>query len=139
MREFFGRGGFLRMDDFRGNPAWRPWERQMELVFPGRGIVGPPPDHPLFEIVYTGARTPADPLHPALEAGGRTSERGLESRPPNIRAIPDAGGRIAVLITHDTDIADGWEREAEDPQFLYRFSPDAYAVGVNVAVWMMTH
>ena len=71
--------------------------------------------------------------------GGGTSERGLKSRPPHIRAILDAGGWIAVLITHDTDIADGWERAAEDPQFLYQFSPDAYAVGVNVAVWMMTH
>ena len=51
------------------------------------------------------------------QPGGGTSERGLKSRPPHIRAILDAGGRIAVLITHDTDIADGWERAAEDPQF----------------------
>ena len=79
------------------------------------------------------------PIQHSRQRGGGTSERGLKSRPPHIRAILDAGGRIAVLITHDTDIADGWERAAEEPQFLYRFSPDAYAVGVNVAMWMMTH
>jgi hypothetical protein len=42
-------------------------------------------------------------------------------------------------MSHNTDIADGWEREAEDPNFFQLFSPDAYAVGINILVWMMTH
>ena len=29
-----------------------------------------------------------------------------------------------VLMTHNTDIADAWEREAEDPRFFYLFSPE---------------
>ena len=140
LRKYFDKGGFLWVDDFWGNAAWRQWERQMELVFPERRIVDLPLDHPLFEIVY---QVPELPQIPSIQhwrrSGGGTSERGLESRQPHIRAILDEDGRIVVLITHNTDIADGWEREAEDPQFFYRFSPDAYAVGVNVAVWMMTH
>jgi hypothetical protein len=51
----------------------------------------------------------------------------------------DETGKILVLITHNTDISDGWEREGDDPDFFYLFSPDAYAVGVNVVVWVMTH
>jgi hypothetical protein len=27
----------------------------------------------------------------------------------------------------------------EDPNFFQFFSPDAYAVGINILVWMMTH
>ncbi len=140
LKDYFDKGGFLWVDDFWGNAAWRQWERQMQLVFPERPIVDLPPDHPLFEIVY---QVPELPQIPSIQhwrrSGGGTSERGFESRQPHTRAILDESGRIMVLITHNTDIADGWEREAEDPQFFYRFSPDAYAVGVNVAVWMMTH
>ena len=36
-----------------------------------------------------------------------------------------------VIMTHNTDIADGWEREGEDDEFFYRFSLRAYPVGVN--------
>jgi hypothetical protein len=41
-------------------------------------------------------------------------------------------------MSHDTDIADGWEREADDSEFFDSFSPDAYAFGINVVVWAMT-
>ena len=43
-----------------------------------------------------------------------------------------------VLMTHNTDIADGWEREGEDPRFLDAFSPASYALGVNIALWVMS-
>ena len=46
--------------------------------------------------------------------------------------ISDANGRLMVLMTHNTDISDAWEREAEDPRFFYQFSPNGYAVGINV-------
>ena len=58
---------------------------------------------------------------------------------PDIKAIYDRHGRIMVLITHDTDISDSWEREGEDPEFFYAFSPNGYALGMNVAMYMMTH
>jgi len=44
-----------------------------------------------------------------------------------------------VLSTHNTDIADGWEREGVDPRFFQMFSVDSYAVGVNVLLYSMTH
>ena len=34
---------------------------------------------------------------------------------------------------------DGWEREGEDQEYFFLFSPEAYAVATNVIVWMMTH
>ena len=43
-----------------------------------------------------------------------------------------------VLMTHNTDIADAWEREAEDPRFFYLFSPKGYAVGINIFLYAMT-
>lgn len=44
-----------------------------------------------------------------------------------------------VLMSHNTDIANAWEREGEDPAFFYQFAPDAYAIGINVLVYAMTH
>ena len=34
---------------------------------------------------------------------------------------------------------DAWEREGEDPQYFYSFSPDGYAVGLNIVMYAMTH
>ena len=42
-------------------------------------------------------------------------------------------------MTHNTDVADSWEREGEDPGFFYQFSPDGYALGINVLLYAMTH
>ena len=54
------------------------------------------------------------------------------------RAITDNHNRILVLMSHNTDIAGGWEREGEDYEFFYRFSVDAYELGINVAVHTMS-
>ena len=56
-----------------------------------------------------------------------------------VKAIADRHGRLMVVMVHNSDIPDGWEREAEDPQYFYKFSPDAYAVGINVVLYALTH
>jgi hypothetical protein len=55
-----------------------------------------------------------------------------------MRGIFDEHGRLMVLMTHNTDIADGWERERDLEAFFVLFAAKAYAVGVNVAIWSMT-
>jgi len=72
-------------------------------------------------------------------SGGRTSERGSESVQVNTRGIFDEKGRLLVLMTHNTDISDTWEREGEDPEYFYRFSPDGYAIAINVMTYVLTH
>ena len=44
-----------------------------------------------------------------------------------------------VVMSHNTDIADGWEREGEEYEYFFLFSSDAYAVGVNIVLYAMTH
>ena len=36
------------------------------------------------------------------------------------RGISDSSGRLMVFMTHNTDIADAWEREGEDPAVFLR-------------------
>jgi hypothetical protein len=59
--------------------------------------------------------------------------------PPDARGIADEHGRLMVLMVHNTDLPDPWEREGEDKDYFYRFSPDAYAVGINILLYAMSH
>ena len=68
-----------------------------------------------------------------------TSERGSDSDETHFRVIRDGAGRIIVVMTHNTDIADSWEREGEDPEFFRQFSPAGYAFGINVLLHALTH
>jgi hypothetical protein len=72
-------------------------------------------------------------------SGGITAERGSDSPHADLRMISDAHGRIMVLMTHNTDIGDSWEREGEDREYFLRFSPDGYTLGINAALYAMTH
>lgn len=138
LRAFLLKGGFLWVDDFWGDRAWAEWTLQLKRVLPGYEIVELAPDHRLFSAFYQVARVPQVPsIQFWRESGGATSERGPESAVPRMYAVFDDNERLMVLMSHNTDIADGWEREGEDPRFLDAFSPDAYAVGINVAVWSM--
>ena len=64
---------------------------------------------------------------------------GEYSATAHMAAIADKQGRIMVLMTHNTDIADSWEREADDPQFFFHFSPNGYAVGLNAVLYALSH
>ena len=57
----------------------------------------------------------------------------------HFRAIQDEKKRLMVLMTHNTDIADTWEREADSPEYFDLFSPRGYAIGVNILLYAMTH
>jgi len=58
---------------------------------------------------------------------------------PRARAVFDAAGRIMVLMTHNTDLGDSWEREGDDPRYFYTFSVNGYAFGINAVLYAMTH
>jgi hypothetical protein len=55
------------------------------------------------------------------------------------RGIFDRHGHIMVLMTHNTDLGDSFEREADDPQYFYRMSVRGYAFGINALLYAMTH
>ena len=113
----------------------------MAKVLPGYPIVQVPQDHVLFHTLYSVDSIPQVPSIQYWRRSGRmgTSERGRESETPALHGIMDESGRLMVIMTHNTDIADGWEREGEDDEFFYLFSPNAYAVGINAIIYMLTH
>jgi hypothetical protein len=143
LRSYLLKGGFLWVDDFWGEAAWDQWASEIARVLPPSQypIEDVPIADPIFRAQFTVTRVPQiTNIGFWRRTGGReTSERGEETRDAHFRAIRDHHGRIMVVMTHNTDVADSWEREGEDPEFFYQFSPDGYAVGINVLLHAMTH
>jgi hypothetical protein len=142
LREYLLKGGFLWVDDFWGDWAWAQWTEEIGRVLPaGEYPIRPVPmDHPVYRSFFQVDTLPQIPsIAHWRRSGGGTSERGAESAVPQMYAISDSNDRIMVLMTHNTDISDAWEREGEDPRFFYLFSPNGYAVGINVVMYALTH
>ncbi len=142
LRNYLVKGGFLWVDDFWGPYAWEQWIGEIGKVLPPGSypIFDIPDDHPIHSVQYDVDDIPQIPsIQHWRRSGGVTSERGVSSDEVHFRGIADANGRLMVLMSHNTDIADGWEREGEDYEFFYRFSVKAYAVGINTVVHAMTN
>jgi len=142
LRQYLDKGGFLWVDDFWGNYAWESFASEIGKVLPPGEfpIKDLAPDHVIFRTLFPITQIPQVPsLNFWRGSGGETSEMGAESEQAHMAAITDRHGRIMVLMTHNTDIADSWEREGDDPQFFYHFSPNGYAVGLNTVLYAMTH
>ena len=143
LRLYLLKGGFLWVDDFWGTPAWQQWTRELAKVLPPAEfpIEDVPMTDPIFtsQFVVTAVPQITNIGFWRRSRGRETSERGDDSRDAHFRAIRDDHGRIMVVMTHNTDVADSWEREGEDPGFFYQFSPNGYALGINVLLYSMTH
>jgi hypothetical protein len=143
LREYLLKGGFLWVDDFWGTAAWEHWRHQISRVLPPSEypIQELPLTDPIFRGLFQIARMPqiTNIQFWRRVGGATTSERGFDSEDVQLRAIRDSHGRIMVLMTHNNDVADSWEREGEDPAFFYQFSPDGYALGLNVLIHAMSH
>jgi hypothetical protein len=128
--------------DFWGSYAWDWWEKQIRKALPATDfpIIDLQPDHPLFHSQFVIERTPQiASINFWAGSGGGTSERGADSAVARSRAILDAHGRIMVLMTHNTDIGDSFEREGDDPQYFMTMSVPGYAYGVNALLYALTH
>jgi hypothetical protein len=143
LREYLLKGGFFWVDDFWGTAAWEHWAMQIGRVLPRSEfpIEDVKLDDALLHSMFVVEQIPqiTNIQFWRSSQGTYTSERGADSEDVHLRAIRDAKGRIMVLMSHNTDVADSWEREGEDPAFFYQFSPYGYALGVNVLLHAMTH
>ena len=143
LRTYLLKGGFLWVDDFWGTAAWEHWAHEIgKALDPGEfPIEDVPLDDPIFSAQFIVTEVPQiTNIGFWRRSGGlETSERYEDSVDAHFRAIRDDRGRIMVVMTHNTDVADSWEREGEDPAFFYQFSPAGYALGINVLLHAMTH
>jgi hypothetical protein len=142
LRRYLLNGGFLMIDDFWGEAEWANLAFELKRVFPDREPTEIPLEHPIFHCVYDLAEKPQIPsINVALygRSEGITWER-EDAREVHYRGVFDDNGRLMVIICHNTDLGDGWEREGEDPWYFREFSEKkAYPLGINIVFYAMTH
>jgi hypothetical protein len=142
LREYLLKGGFLWMDDSWGSANWNGWMRQISRVLPPGEfpVVDIPPTHQIMHLLYDVKEIPQVPsMNHWYRSGGQTSENGWDSATVFFKGIRDRQGHLMVVMTHNTDIADSWEREGDNAEFFNLFSPRGYAVGVNIVLYALTH
>jgi len=144
LQDYLLKGGFLLVADYHGSWGREQFDDQIARVLPpGRFPtidLTPPSDHPLWRTMFPVRQLPQMASIQTWRRTGDIVERWNDERElPTARAIADERGRLMVLMVHNTDLPDPWEREGEDKDYFFRFSPDAYAAGINILLYAMSH
>lgn len=143
LRAYLRRGGFLWVDDFWGWAEWDNLEEVMRDVLPEARWREIPPDHPILSMVFPLEGCPQIPARIFAVQGWKTEpvwihkSDGLDD--VHFRGCFDKNGRLLAVATHNTDIGDGFEREAEGEWYFQKYSTLAYALGINIVVYALTH
>lgn len=152
LRDYLNNGGVLLVNDFWGAMAWQNLQKEMSEVLPGRAWSELTMEHPIFHCVYdlrgpmSSLRVPSmqrwntdyDPADPKSNPTSGYRGEGYETM--HVQALLDDKGRISVLVIHNSDISDGWEREGERLDYFKMFSEArAYPLGINFIFYLMTH
>jgi hypothetical protein len=135
LREHLLRGGFLFCDSFFGEGNYAVFVESLKRVFPDRPIVDLSDDHPIFHTIFDLPEMTKVAIPNANEVfwGGRMG-RG----PPRWQGVEDDDGRLMVLIAYNNDVQDAWQW-ADDPRYPSELVNLALRLGVNVAMYAMTH
>lgn len=138
LREYLLRGGFVFCDSFFGSRNWAVFEESLRRVFPDLPIVDLTDDHPVFHTVFDLPRMTKVqiPNWNSLRAGGPGWMS--DGAVPRWRGVIDTDGRLLVLIAYNNDVADAWQW-ADDPRYPSEEANLALRLGVNVAMYAMTH
>src|SRR6476660_6493117 len=141
LRTYLQKGGFLWADDFWGEYAWEHWVGEIRKALPS----GESPladlelDHRIFHVLYDVHDIPQiTSIGCWLGPGSSTSERGRDSAVPHVRAITDRDGHMLVVMTHNTDFGDAFEREGESREYFEHFAGPGYAFGIDTLLYSMT-
>ena len=135
-------GGFLMVDEFWGPEQWDHFYIQMKRVLPEYEPRELSLDHEIFHNVYDFKVKPQVVAIHFWRQGYRYHPvPGIEQDPdPHFYGIFDNRGRMMVLLCHNNDLVDGWEREGEDEGFFRQFSERySYPMGINIITYALTH
>ncbi|KAA5541326.1 DUF4159 domain-containing protein [Roseiconus nitratireducens] len=141
LREYLNQGGFLMIDDSWGEAERRNLLGQLKRVLPNRTPQELPLGHPVFHTVFDMDQKPqVCGIFYALQGKdtGVTWER-ADAKDVSYQAINDDQGRLMVLICHNTDLADGWERLNDNAWYAREFSEKrALPMAMNIIFYVLT-
>lgn len=146
LRDYLKKGGMIWVDDFWGDGEWQQFADVMDVVLPGVKWREITPEHPIFRTVFDIKEMPQIPALPFAMRGGGTAESpgshkwpGGSTDTPHMRGWFDDAGRLMAVATYNTDLGDGFEREAYGQWYFETFSTKAYMLGTNIVMYALTH
>jgi hypothetical protein len=147
LRDYLLKGGMLWVDDFWGDSEWEQFEQRMREVLPEVQWHEMEPQHPIFHTVFDMNVMPQIPALPFAGRGGGTAEPPDQHKygsygstnTPHMRGWFDEAGRLMIVATFNTDLGDGFEREAFGEWYFETFSTKAYMLGTNIVIYALTH
>jgi hypothetical protein len=142
LRTYLEKGGFLWADDFWGEYAWAHWEGEIRKALPSGEfpLLDLSLEHPIFHTLYDVRELAQIPsINFWYGTRGGTSERGRDSAEPHVRGITDHNGHLLVMMTHNSDFGDAFEREGESREYFEHFAGPGYAFGINTILYSLTH
>jgi|WetSurMetagenome_2_1015567.scaffolds.fasta_scaffold08318_4 hypothetical protein len=125
MSEYLLRGGFLLVDDFRGDRALYNFQLQMRMVFPDRSLEVVPPTDPIWTTFYDISDLKIIPPY-------------SQNLIPQYLGIRDDSERLMMIVNYNNDISDYWEWSG-DPFMPIEETNEAYKYGVNYILYALTH
>jgi hypothetical protein len=125
MAEYLLRGGFLIVDDFRGERELSNFKYQMKRVFPDRSLEPLPRTHPIWTCFYDISDLKIEPPYSRFLV-------------PQYFGMSDDTGRLMMVVDYNNDISEYWEW-SNDPLMPIEESNEAYKYGVNYVMYALTH
>jgi hypothetical protein len=131
LREYLDRGGFVFMDDFRGNELdmseMANLVAQLKKLYPDRDLVTLKPDHPVFQIFFE--------TEPLLMVA---PYRRFNSGKTEYLALLDEQDNIKIMVDFNNDLSEYWQTLDVGICSLEQ-SGTAVKLGINYVIYAMTH
>ena len=123
-REYIDRGGFVVVDDFDGDHLTN-LSQQIRLAFPDRELLPLTVGHPIFHSFYD---TESLEIFAPYVTGGR----------PGYFGLLNSRGELGMIALWNNDLANFWDWIG-NPRYPLEPSTEAFRMGVNFAIYSMTH
>lgn len=131
LREYLDRGGFVLVDDFRGNEQDNSEMEnlivQLKKVYPDRALAPLPASHPIFHSFFD--INPSNMLPPY---------RMYNSGDVQFFGLSDDQGRLQMVVDFNNDTSEYWQA-LDVGQCSIHESGLAVELGINYAIYAMTH
>lgn len=128
LREYIERGGFLMLDDFggqgQGPEEMETFKDMLRRAFPGREMYLLKQDHELLKLSY--------------QIDDFNMEHPMSGAKSIFYGFDDDKGRLAMIICYANDVGDYWEF-IDQPYYKLKPSTEALKLGINIALYSLTH
>lgn len=131
MREYCLRGGFIIVDDFRGERDWSNLQSHLRRAFPDYQLKELDISHPVFNCFFSIKTLDVPPIY----GGGYVS---YETLKPKFYGLEDNQGRLMMIVNYNYDVSDFWQW-SDNPFAPIEETNEAYKFGVNYVMYALTH